>query len=268
MSAVRRAYADVGGRQVHYRVAGERGAPVLVLFHQSPSTSAMYQSIMEKLTGRFYLLAPDSPGFGGSDPLEGGDSIPAYAGHLSAWLDGMKVSSCGFFGHHTGAAVATELASQRPDLCSALALSGPTLLTDEQRAVLPGSVAGVPADADGNHLLELWQRLRAKDPRVPLALSQREMLSALHCGEHYRGSYQAVCDHDYEACLDALHCPVLAFAGEDDALLSAVEPTLARLQCGETRAPIAAARTYVCESHAEEVATILADFFGAARNEE
>ena len=65
-----------------------------------------------------------------------------------------------------------------------------------------------------------------------------------------------------------MQCPVLAFAGEEDALLGAVTPTLALVADGQTRSPITAARTYVCESDAAEVADTLAAFIRAANNKE
>ena len=66
----RRAYAEVAGIQLHYRYAGAREFPALLLLHQSPSSSAMYAPLMAQLADRFFLVAPDTPGFGGSDPLE------------------------------------------------------------------------------------------------------------------------------------------------------------------------------------------------------
>ncbi len=45
MTAVTRAYAEVDGRQLHYRMAGGTDGPWLLLLHQAPSTSAMYHFI-------------------------------------------------------------------------------------------------------------------------------------------------------------------------------------------------------------------------------
>ena len=54
-AGTRRAYIDVGGRQVHYRHCGEREMPVLLLLHQTPSSSAMYLPLMDKLSGMMSL---------------------------------------------------------------------------------------------------------------------------------------------------------------------------------------------------------------------
>src|SRR5262245_13075555 len=54
---------------VFYREGGESAAPALLLLHGFPSSSAQYQSLMERLEGRYYVIAPDYPGFGQSAPL-------------------------------------------------------------------------------------------------------------------------------------------------------------------------------------------------------
>ena len=100
----------------------------------------------------------------------------------------------------------------------AMALSGPTLLSDEQKIALPQLAGPLPADARGSHVQALWQRLRDKDPEAPLPLTQRELLSALACGASYQASYQAVTRQDFANQLPAIACPVLVFAGDEDPL--------------------------------------------------
>ncbi len=262
MTAVRRAYADLDHGQLHYRHAGDPALPALLLLHQSPSTSAMYEQLMVSLASRFYLVAPDTPGFGNSDALPGGCDIGAYAKAMAGLLDALGIQRCGIFGHHTGAAIAVQLAHDRPRLCAALALSGPTLLSEEQRQSLPERASPFPVDADGGHLLQMWQRIRAKDPAAPLALIQREVLSAFACGDSYQGSYRAVCEQDTAALLPQLDCPVLVYAGDEDPLRDAVAPSLALLRDGREATLPAGCRTYVCEQQRGEVTDILGAFFG------
>ena len=64
---IRRHFVTVGNRQVHYRRAGT--GPVVVLCHQSPSSSRETVPLMERLMGDFTVFAPDTPGNGLSDPL-------------------------------------------------------------------------------------------------------------------------------------------------------------------------------------------------------
>lgn len=261
MSEIRRAYLSLGGRQLHYRAAGTPGAPALLLLHQTPSTSAMYDPLLRQWRDRYYLIAPDNPGFGGSDPLAQGYGVPDIAACFLALLDELAVETCFVFGHHSGAAIAVQLAVDYPGRCRALALSGPTLLDAEQRRSLPEQVGAVAPEPEGGHLLGMWQRLRARDPDAPLELIQREVLSALASGHEYRNTYRAVCAQEFADLLPVVDCPVLVFAGDEDPLRVGVEPSLALLQQGQTAALPPGCRTYVCERQAEELAGILGAFF-------
>src|SRR3954447_18520846 len=62
---------DVDGVQVFYREAGDPGAPTLLLLHGFPTSSTQYQELIDCLSDRFRLVAPDYPGFGYTEPLEG-----------------------------------------------------------------------------------------------------------------------------------------------------------------------------------------------------
>lgn len=57
-------YANVDGLQVFYREAGDPKNPAIVLLHGFPSSSHMYRNIIPELADKFYLIAPDYPGFG------------------------------------------------------------------------------------------------------------------------------------------------------------------------------------------------------------
>lgn len=52
------------GLEIFYREAGRAGDPVLLLLHGFPASSFMFRELIERLSGRFHVLAPDYPGFG------------------------------------------------------------------------------------------------------------------------------------------------------------------------------------------------------------
>ncbi len=261
VKSIRRAYTQISSGQVHYRHAGDPGCPVLILLHQTPSHSAMYLPLMSELAGQYHLIAPDTPGFGLSDALAQHCSIEALANSLLEFLEVLGVEQCMLFGHHTGAAVAVQMVVNDPERFSALALCGPTMLSESQRDTLPAKASSLPAQVDGSHLLAMWQRISGKDRSASLQLIQREVLSALSCGDAYQASYQAVCAQDFASQVTAITCPVLAFAGDEDLLSTAVNPTLALLRDGHTASLPPGAGTYACEQQAPEMALILRDFF-------
>ena len=113
---------------------------------------------------------------------------------------------------------------------------------------------------DGAHLQSLWQRLRAKDPSAPLALTHREFLLNLTAGERYHEAYRAVADHDFEGQLARIACPTLLMAGAHDTLLDSLEGASRALPSAEVvRLP--RGNTYVCDLETDLVAEQLVRFF-------
>lgn len=58
--------ATVDGREVFYREAGPADAPVLLLLHGFPTSSAMFRHLIPLLADRYHVIAPDYIGFGHS----------------------------------------------------------------------------------------------------------------------------------------------------------------------------------------------------------
>ena len=58
---------QVDGLAIFYREAGPKDAPALLLLHGLPSSSRMYEPLLQRLSDRYHLIAPDYPGFGHSD---------------------------------------------------------------------------------------------------------------------------------------------------------------------------------------------------------
>ena len=260
---IRRAYCDIEAGQLHYRQAGNPDKTPLVLLHQSPSSSVMFESLMRALGDDYWLLAPDTPGFGQSDPLQEPASIAAYARAIQQFLDALNIKTVLLFGHHTGASVAVQLAHDNPDLAQAMALSGPTLLSDQLKAILPEKAKPFPLSEDGSHLLGMWQRMRDKEPDAPLALSLRETLLGLAVGEAYPEAYQAVIEQPFGEQLQAIVCPVMVFAGTGDPLYGQLDAAFQLLRRGEKQA-IEGARTYACDLYADDIAARLQAFFARA----
>ena len=259
---VRRAYASVSFGQVHYRYGGDTSQPVMVLLHQTPSDSAMYEALMADLGDDVHALAPDTPGMGLSDAVTGELTIPALADALVEFLDAINIDRAVVFGHHTGAAIAAEIAARQPTRVRALVLSGPTLLDATQKSSLAGTADEIRRELREPNAAALWQRLRAKDPAASDAIVRREMANAFRIGSAYADSYDAVIAHDMAAALDAVECPALAVAGSEDPLIDSLDATLRRVQNGR-RAEIPGARSFVCETHCSAVTTLLRDFLHA-----
>jgi pimeloyl-ACP methyl ester carboxylesterase len=161
---VRRGYADTPFGQLHYADVGS--GPVILLLHQTPRSYDEFREVQPLLAGRHRVIAMDMLGFGLSAVLKAPQTIEEYAAGAFALLDALQVDDAVVLGHHTGAAVALEMAAADAARVRALVLSSPPWTGPEYRsshADGPG-VDAVDTDADGNHLVELW---RLRQPYYP-----------------------------------------------------------------------------------------------------
>ncbi len=263
---VQRGYVPAGTGQMHYRFAGQSGAPVLLLIHQAPSSSVMFEAMMVSLAEDFYVLAPDLPGFGQSDSLTIGNTIADWADALQGFCQEIigAQTLAGVFGHHTGAAVATEMLYRHPQIANKLMLSGPTLLNQILKNILPEKARAFPASADGLHLLGMWQRMQGKDAQAELSLILRETLLGLGMGERYPDAYAAVIDHDFQRAISAITQPVLMFAGSADPLYSVLDDAFSCVQQGVvTRIPNTT--SWVCDRQPDVVCGLIRRFLSRSR---
>jgi haloalkane dehalogenase len=239
-AVVSRAFAWVDGRRVHYRHAGA-GAPV-VLLHQSPRSSAELEPLMRELAPHFLVLAPDTPGFGQSDPVAPSyaePTIDAFADALVALLDALGLQRVALYGTHTGAIIAVRVASRYPERIATLVANGILLTTPAERSekgdrYLPALIP----QWDGGHLAWLWHRLREQldfypwyrhdpDHRIhwaqPLEDTDATALDLLESGDDYRGAYQAISAYAIDQDLTQLQVPTLLLVARTDALSRFVE---------------------------------------------
>jgi pimeloyl-ACP methyl ester carboxylesterase len=119
---------DVAARGARIRFVeagdGNAGVPV-VLLHDCAATHATFAKVIERLAADFRVIAPDLPGFGGSekpDPQKyayGFDAFSESVFDLVAALGLGRVHVCG---HGLGGAVALTLAARHPSLVHRLVL--------------------------------------------------------------------------------------------------------------------------------------------------
>lgn len=121
------------------------------------------------MSEQYYVLAPDAPGFGASDKISS-LSIQSCSQVLKDFLTQLGIERCFLFGHHTGASIAVQFAFDNPEMVTALSHSGPTLLSDELKAILPSKAEFFELTTQGGHLQRMWQRIRGKDPLADLSL--------------------------------------------------------------------------------------------------
>ena len=156
---LRRGYADSRFGQIHFRRVipkKEDHAPIMAL-HLSPNSSQVFSDFLPLIGKDRIAIAPDYPGYGMSDPIEGQQNLTDYA---AAMLDVIQAQGLDkpvdLIGYHTGAAVALEMAQQNPDAIGRIILVAVPLLTQAERdsgAALPR----IPFDVEGEFAKREWQ---------------------------------------------------------------------------------------------------------------
>jgi pimeloyl-ACP methyl ester carboxylesterase len=223
-----------GPRQVHYRRAGT-GAVVLLL-HQSPQSSREMVPLMERWSAHFTVIAPDTPGYGQSDPLPAAEvTIEDLADALLEFVDAIGARRFGVYGFHTGASIGLALAHRHPERLTAIAANGVVVLTaGERQHILACYLPAVEPRWDGSHLAWLWARLREQTVFFPwhdralanrmnldvppAAALQASLLDFLRAGDHYATAYRAAFVFATERTLPDLRVPALLTAAPSDPL--------------------------------------------------
>ncbi|WXL25945.1 alpha/beta hydrolase [Ectopseudomonas mendocina] len=221
---VKKTYVDVADGQIHLRYVSGNGTVPTVFLHQTASSSAMYQAVMEQLADLAPLYALDTPGFGGSYRPPVVPTTAYYVESLMQAIDALGIDQFNLFGHHTGAALACELAAKHPQRVRKLAILGPVQLTEEERSLWRDSaVKPLNIDAQATHFNEVWQRVTHLDQQPieyppSVALATREAIDTLIAGDRWHEAYAAVFNQDFPAYLAQVKCPLLMICGEADVL--------------------------------------------------
>jgi len=144
--AMRRGYADGPYGQIHYRiVAPTRPArtPLLCL-HPSPHSGFVYEPWLLEMGKDRIAVAPDTPGYGGSDAPPAPIQITDFAAAMIAFMDAMKLPVVDVMGYHTGSLTSVELARRYPKrIRKVVTISAPNY-TDAERAAARQRVSTPP----------------------------------------------------------------------------------------------------------------------------
>jgi pimeloyl-ACP methyl ester carboxylesterase len=114
----------VEGQDIFYREAGPKDAPVLLLLHGFPSSSRMYQPLLESsLATNYHLIAPDFPGFGHSSwptPESFTYTFDHLAQVMQACADALGPERYTLYLQDYGGPVGLRMAIAHPEKVSAL----------------------------------------------------------------------------------------------------------------------------------------------------
>ncbi len=199
---------------------------------------------MEAWSDSFTLIAPDTPGYGVSDPLPAPEDgrlfeLSDFAHALAKFADSIGLDRFGVYGHHTGAMIAAEFARLYSDRTTVTIANGYLVVTEEERQeILDNYFADYTPERDGGHLAHIWRRIRDQflffpwgvqtaqaRARVKTKLTlpspeiiQEDVLDLLRTGVHESDGYGAAFRCDGAAILKNITSPYLVTAHTGDLL--------------------------------------------------
>jgi pimeloyl-ACP methyl ester carboxylesterase len=104
---------EIDGAEIVARLAGDREQPALLLIHGLPNSSGYFRNVIGPLARDCFVIAPDLPGFGASEPVEQ-PSFSRFADLIEQLLTRLAADSFHLYLHDFGAAVGLHLATRAP----------------------------------------------------------------------------------------------------------------------------------------------------------
>lgn len=259
----RAVYVETRAGVIHALRAGA-GRAVLLL-HQTPRSVDEYRDVLPLLARDFDVVAMDTPGFGASPPLAGvAPSIEAWASAALSLLDALDIADAVVVGHHTGAAIAVEIAAQAPSRVSALVLSACPYVDAERRArhATHRVIDDVGVRADGSHLAELWGRRLPFYPADDTDLLTRFMADALRAGPMAVEGHRVVNRYAMDERIGRVTAPTLVLAPTADPHACPAAPRVAAAIAGSVLVEAPGAMVPFPDQAPEMFAAFVRDFAG------
>ena len=239
---INRAFTRIEEGEIHYRYAGSDSNEMVYMIHSSPASSVILIPLIEKLSSTFNVIAPDTLGFGDSvAPREDWPSAGDYADSVIRVMDSLDIESCHFFGSHTGAHIASEVAIKHPDRVKKLVLDGIAMFSEEERKeYLEHYAPEIKPDEFGQHLVWAWnfvrdqfiyfpyfkktpEHRRAEVSMAPPEFINKLVLEVLKGLSTYHKGYHAAFTHKDTERLPLITVDTFCGASEDDPLKTGVE---------------------------------------------
>ena len=248
---IRRRFVDFDHGQIHYRSAGAKDAPPLLMLHASPGSSRQLEPLNAEMAKTFRVIAPDTMGNGDSMPPPGDQpEIADYAQAVIGVADRLGLDRFRLYGTHTGARIACDIALTWPGRIERLILDGfGVYAPGDVEEILKLYAPEMTPDQQGAFVLQAWQFCRDQfiwfpwfrkeaDRRVPHDLPDAEFLYAryveiLKALGTYHQSYRAAFRYSMADHVPGITRPTLITFAENDLVRPAFDEACALLPAAE-----------------------------------
>jgi pimeloyl-ACP methyl ester carboxylesterase len=213
-------YTDTSEGQIHFSKMGE-GDVSLLLFHESPQSSKVYERVIPYLAEKFSVYAFDTPGYGMSTPPSSPLKIEEYAKLLVEGINNLKIQEYAVGGCHTGASLALEVLNTKgTDDAIFCVLNGvPYFSVEERQEYMNNWSPGIEIEENGEHLIWAWKRYQ----RIYGAAASKELINFGAVGilgilDRYNWAYNAAFEYVPDSLLKNLDIPILFLNTKKDLL--------------------------------------------------
>ncbi len=261
--ALNRGYVDGPYGQIHYRIVRPvlTRKPPLVCLHASPLSSVVYDNWIREIGKDRIAVAPDTPGYGGSDTPPRPVEIADFAAAMIRFLDEMKFKVVDVMGYHTGSLTSIELARRhRARIRKVVIISAPNW-TAEERAVSRARV-NLPTPTYEEMLESTLSNFR-KQGKGLLRDIQIERMRHFRTGNW---GFRAAYNYDTLEALQDVTQPLLILNPEDDAyeMTKSAQPLIDRGKPGNARIHDFPGWTHGhMDIHTVEIANVVRQFLDA-----
>ena len=218
-ATVRRAYAMGRFGQIHFRRAGPAGGTSpLLLLHPSPLSSYVFENFAAEMGRDRAVVAPDTPGFGLSDPPQTPPEIADYAAEMHNLIATLGFGLVDVMGYHTGSLTAIEMARQQPHAVRKIVMISATIFTREERDAFRKQYSGHTIDNRIGGMSEAWPIFRdAFWPMEPNPARRANIfLESRRNPDVAPWGHRAAFNYELEPVLPQITQPILVLNPEDD----------------------------------------------------
>lgn len=199
-----RGYSGNGYRQLHWRMwqpaDASPQAPDLYCFHPAPFSGMSYDKIAPLLAEGRRVIAPDYPGYGGSDALGSEPAIADYAAAMKAVIDDLSEGmsedrAVDVLGFHTGCLVAVELAAlSSAAVRKACLIDIPAMDAETSARMVEQHKGAIPLSEDIASIQPIWdstfvKRIEAQGVEQSFALFAEHLRAGIMANQAFAAAF-------------------------------------------------------------------------------
>jgi pimeloyl-ACP methyl ester carboxylesterase len=113
----------IKGTEIFYREAGNQNAPTLVLLHGYPTSSYQYRNLIDNLSDKYHLIAPDYPGYGRSEQPSMANFAYTFeniSNSMEKLIDTLGIKKYSLYLMDYGAPIGFRIAANNPEKIQSL----------------------------------------------------------------------------------------------------------------------------------------------------